>query len=114
MRSGGPFRGVIINPGLMALRTYVLASGGASQWTGTLQYSLELRSATATPLRTDRSRPIPVSSVAGAWRPIDGLFLIPEMVGTTPVDRVNFVIILAGFEDDPDLFLDDVYMHQAP
>lgn len=114
LRRGGPHRSISINPGLLALRTYVFASGSASSWHGTFQYSVALQSGAGATLTTKLSRPVPVSILAGAWRPIGGLFWIPEMVGTTPVEKINLVLVLDGFQNDPDFFLDDVLMHQAP
>lgn len=111
---GGPAQGISVSPGLLALRTFVYAAGTATQWHGTFQYSVVLRDGAGTDLSTLLSGLVPVSRLAGAWRPINALFRIPPTVGTTPVEKINLVLVLNGFQNDPAFYLDDVYVHQVP
>lgn len=109
---GGPSQAITVTPGLMVGRAYVFAPGAASQWSGTIQFSVRLMNSSGTVVKVYNSTITPAASLAGQWSPVDFMDELPATISGVPISAARVVIVLSGFGTNPDLYLDDVNLYQ--
>jgi hypothetical protein len=110
---GGPAQTFAVKPGLLASRAYFLAPAGGT-YAGTLQFDLNLQNSAGAQLGVLRGKIIPVQPQVGQWFTVDSLDTIPETVNGQTVAKAQYVLILNGFDNDPDVYVDDIVVYQAP
>lgn len=110
---GGPAQVVNVQPGLIATRCYVFAPAGG-QYNGSVQFNINLQNSAGTQLGVIRANAIRVSTYAGQWFTVDSLDSIPQTVNGQAVAKVQYVLVLDAFNNDPDIFIDDIAIYQAP
>lgn len=109
---GGPLQPTPVTPGFLATRVHLLAPPGTT-WNGTVQIGLNLRSAAEVQIAAPRGDVIPLSSLAGGWTTVDGLFDVPAAVNGVAVAKAHVILILDGSGADADIYLDDFIAYQS-
>ena len=84
-----------------------------NQWHGTVQFAVNLKDANNMLVGSMVGETTPVAGFAGQWAAVDGLFDIPAEMDNKTVVTAQVVLILNGFTNDSDVYVDDLTAYQA-
>lgn len=110
---GGPAQVFPIRPGLAASRAH-LRTPTESAYRGTAQFALNLQDSAGRQIGRILGNIIPITPSGANWFTVDSLDAIPASINGQAVAKAQYVLILNGFTDDPDFYVDDIAVYQAP
>ncbi|GBG07300.1 hypothetical protein PAT3040_01848 [Paenibacillus agaridevorans] len=111
LNRGGPAQYVKIKPGLVGSRAYYYTPVGAEH-DGTVQLLFNVKDAQGANLTVIQSEVKSIKKTAGSWASIELLEEIPAMIGGKQVTQIQAVILINGFTEGTDLYLDDFEVFQ--
>lgn len=118
LQRGGPTQRLKVRPGPLAMNAFILAPG--SEYAGSVGLAMNLFShyydsagqVVWVQLGTVRGA-ISAVEPSSTWRRLAQLIEVPASLQGTTITHGQYVLILDGFTDDPDIFIDDMGVWQS-
>ncbi|MFW6597673.1 DUF4838 domain-containing protein [Propionibacteriaceae bacterium Y2011] len=114
LERGGPAQHFPVKPGLIITRAHVLAPAGGT-YTGRVNFAMNLRNSTGAQIGVLSGNLLLIQpDQVGEWFTVDSISTIPETINGQAVTEAQYVLTLDDFVDAPEVYVDDIVVHQAP
>lgn len=111
MARGGPAQTFDVEPGLAAAQVHYYTPVNTVT-NGTIQLTLNLKSAQGKTLSTLQTSATPLSKTVGSWSSIGILENIPAAVGNAAVEKLQIVVVLDNMGTGVEVYVDDAVVYQ--
>lgn len=108
MKRGGPVSTLPSKPGTYGLACFVYIPDGQTS-KGTAELSLTLRDGAGNNLPSQSSQIVPEP---GRWTAVGVAAEVPEAIGGTPVATLMPILIVNGFEEGEQIYIDDLALYR--
>ncbi|MBP1989833.1 DUF4838 domain-containing protein [Paenibacillus eucommiae] len=111
MGFGGPVQDLAIEPGEYGFVAYYYTKPGSDS-EGNVSFFGNIKDSTGNIIGLLRSETVPVKYTEGGWSMVTFIAEIPQQFAGIPVAQIQWGLQLEGFEQDGEIYLDDMEMHK--